>query len=146
MPTLTQARLSDAITRAEMAKVMVAFIRHSEDDPEYNEGEDEESRYNNYSLEAEQEISLDDNVHSLVSSLQPMASAQNDVVYVQNDKCTAFSDLSTAPLDLQSYIIQACQLGLMGLETDGTTPKKAFDPNETITLAEVATTISRLLR
>jgi hypothetical protein len=34
----------------------------------------------------------------------------------------------------------------MGLQADGTTPKKAFDPNETITLAEVATTVSRLLR
>jgi hypothetical protein len=64
----------------------------------------------------------------------------------QNDKCSAFSDLKTAPSDLQSYIIQACQLGLMGLQADGTTPKKAFNPNETITLAEVATTISRLLR
>jgi hypothetical protein len=34
----------------------------------------------------------------------------------------------------------------MGLEADGQTVKPAFKPNEPITLAEVATTISRLLR
>jgi hypothetical protein len=87
--------------------------------------------------------------YTLDSSLQPPASIQNDndtTASIQNDKCTAFSDLSTAPLDLQPFIIQACQLKLMGLQADGTTPKKTFDPNETITLAEVATTVSRLLR
>jgi hypothetical protein len=34
----------------------------------------------------------------------------------------------------------------MGLEADGQTVKSAFKPHETITLAEVATIISRLLR
>jgi hypothetical protein len=139
MSTFEAFRSVDPITRAEMAKVIVAFIRHSDDDPEYNEGEDEESRYNNYSIEAEQGKSLHNNVYALDSVLQPLASSQND-------KCSAFSDLKAAPLDLQPSIIQACQLGLMGLQADGTTPKKAFDPNETITLAEVATTVSRLLR
>jgi hypothetical protein len=34
----------------------------------------------------------------------------------------------------------------MGLQADGITPKSNFIPNEAITLAEVATTVSRLLR
>jgi hypothetical protein len=34
----------------------------------------------------------------------------------------------------------------MGLQADGKTPKKAFTPNETINLAEVATIVSRLFR
>jgi hypothetical protein len=39
-----------------------------------------------------------------------------------------------------------CQLGLMGYYSDGKTVQSAFRPNATITLAEVATIISRLLR
>ncbi|MDR2415902.1 MAG: S-layer homology domain-containing protein [Candidatus Peribacteria bacterium] len=57
-----------------------------------------------------------------------------------------FNDISNQSADLQSYIIKACELGLMGLEADGQTVKSTFKPNETITLAEVATTISRFLR
>jgi hypothetical protein len=34
----------------------------------------------------------------------------------------------------------------MGLQADGKTPRENFVPNETIILAELATTISRLLR
>ncbi|MDR2190167.1 MAG: hypothetical protein LBP53_03065 [Candidatus Peribacteria bacterium] len=34
----------------------------------------------------------------------------------------------------------------MGLQSDETAPKTYFIPNDTITLAEIATTISRLLR
>jgi hypothetical protein len=37
---------------------------------------------------------------------------------LSTQSCHAFSDLSTAPLDLQPFIIQACQLGLMGLQAD----------------------------
>jgi hypothetical protein len=59
--------------------------------------------------------------------------------------CT-FSDLNQTNEELQTYIIQACELGLMGLNADGKTPKEQFNPNDTITLAEVATIISRLLR
>jgi hypothetical protein len=59
--------------------------------------------------------------------------------------CT-FADFSQAPTDLQPFIIEACELGLMGLDADGKTPKNHFNSNETITLAEVATTVSRLLR
>jgi hypothetical protein len=64
----------------------------------------------------------------------------------QNDDCVDFADLKTAPLDLQPFIVQACQLGLMGLQADGETEKKNFNPMATVNLAEVATIISRLLR
>jgi hypothetical protein len=60
--------------------------------------------------------------------------------------CSTFTDLSTTPLDLQPFIIQACQLGLMGLQADGEITKHNFNPNETTTLAEVATILSRFLR
>jgi hypothetical protein len=59
--------------------------------------------------------------------------------------CT-FSDLNQTNEELQNYIIQACELGLMGLNADGKTAQPAFHPNDTLTLAEVATIISRLLR
>ncbi|MDR2190835.1 MAG: hypothetical protein LBP53_06815 [Candidatus Peribacteria bacterium] len=64
----------------------------------------------------------------------------------ERGQCHSFSDLNQATPDLQSSIIQACQLGLMGLKADGKTVKSAFSPNATITTAEIATTISRLLR
>jgi hypothetical protein len=64
---------------------------------------------------------------------------------IAQETCT-FSDLNQAPADLQPFIINVCELGLMGLNADGVTPKDYFIPNEPITLAEVATTISRLLR
>jgi hypothetical protein len=62
------------------------------------------------------------------------------------EQCTAFSDINTINPELQSYIIQACELGLMGLHSDGKTQKEYFSPNEPITKAEVATVISRMLR
>jgi hypothetical protein len=62
------------------------------------------------------------------------------------EKCNAFTDLNQTNSELQSYIIQACNLGLMGYYSNGIDAKPAFDPNTTITLAEIATTISRLFR
>jgi hypothetical protein len=46
---------------------------------------------------------------------------------------------------LQSYIIQACELGLMGIHSDGT-PLSAFMPEKTVSRAEFGTVLSRLLR
>jgi hypothetical protein len=69
-----------------------------------------------------------------------------DDIASENTACSTFADLNQTNPELQSYITQACELGLMGYYSDGKQIKKLFDPNETITLAEVATTISRLLR
>jgi hypothetical protein len=60
--------------------------------------------------------------------------------------CENFTDLNQTNPELQSYIIQACELGLMGYYSDGITIKPTFNPNANLPLAEVATTVSRLLR
>ncbi|GHV22455.1 hypothetical protein FACS189428_4550 [Clostridia bacterium] len=60
--------------------------------------------------------------------------------------CSQFSDLSQAGADLQSYIIQSCQLGLMGMDGDGIGVQESFLPKNSITRAEVGTVLSRLLR
>jgi hypothetical protein len=60
--------------------------------------------------------------------------------------CHSFADIDQVTTELQSYIIKACELGLMGYYADGQTIKSVFKPNETITLAEIATTVSRWLR
>ena len=60
--------------------------------------------------------------------------------------CARFSDLNQVNAELQSYIVQSCELGLMGYFSDGETIKPDFSPNDTITHAEVATLLSRMLR
>ncbi|MDD3868316.1 MAG: BspA family leucine-rich repeat surface protein [Candidatus Absconditabacteria bacterium] len=60
--------------------------------------------------------------------------------------CLGFSDLGEVNLELQGYVIQACQLGLMGYRADGISVKSHFLPNDMITRAEVGTLFSRLLR
>ncbi|MDR0860841.1 MAG: hypothetical protein LBO09_07940 [Candidatus Peribacteria bacterium] len=60
--------------------------------------------------------------------------------------CSQFSDLSNTTTELQSYVIQSCQLGLMGMEGDGIGVQENFFPKSNITRAEVGTILSRLLR
>jgi hypothetical protein len=62
------------------------------------------------------------------------------------EKCSQFSDLNQTNAELQSYIIQACELGLMGYHADGVNQQPTFRPNDTISQAEVATVVSRMLR
>ncbi|MDR2189734.1 MAG: hypothetical protein LBP53_00630 [Candidatus Peribacteria bacterium] len=64
----------------------------------------------------------------------------------KKEQCSTFSDLNQANEKLQPFIIKACELGLMGLQANGITLKTHFIPNETITIAEVATILSRFLR
>ncbi|GHV28846.1 hypothetical protein FACS1894176_11500 [Bacteroidia bacterium] len=61
-------------------------------------------------------------------------------------KCANFSDLNQVNGELQGYITEACNLGLMGYWANGVDIKPAFSPNEIITRAEVATVLSRMLR
>lgn len=56
----------------------------------------------------------------------------------------AFNDMNGQPEDLQEAAITACQLGLMGLDTDGT-PAISFNPKQTVTRAIFGTAFSRLL-
>ena len=43
------------------------------------------------------------------------------------------------------YMQTACQLEIMGMHPDGTTPKKLFDPNLPVPRTEFGTVMSRLL-
>jgi hypothetical protein len=42
--------------------------------------------------------------------------------------CSQFTDLSTAAINLQPYIVASCQLGLMGLHGDGIQVQETFFP------------------
>ena len=57
----------------------------------------------------------------------------------------AFDDTSDQSTEMKFYIKTACQLGLMGREADGNNTKSSFDPKSTITRAQFATVVSRLL-
>jgi hypothetical protein len=100
MPTLAEAKISDAIIRAEMAKMISVFA---------------------------------------TKLFQKTPNTQKSA-------CAQFVDLYQANEDLQSYIIESCQLGLMGMHGDGIGVLEAFSPTKTITRAEVGTILSRLLR
>jgi hypothetical protein len=101
MLTYEDFRPHDAITRAEMAKIVVSYI----------------------------------------ALIDP-----NRLPVSESSQCSTFKDLNQVNEELQSYIIHACQFGLMGYRSDGLTQKPHFDPNDKITRAEVATVISRMLR
>ncbi|MDR0606871.1 MAG: hypothetical protein LBG52_00605 [Candidatus Peribacteria bacterium] len=60
--------------------------------------------------------------------------------------CTQFTDLDQVNGDLQHYVIESCQLGLMGMHGDGVQIQDAFFPTKTISRAEVGTILSRLSR
>ena len=61
-------------------------------------------------------------------------------------ECAQFIDLDQANDDLQPYVVESCQLGLMGMHGDGVGVQEIFFPKRTITRAEVGTILSRLLR
>jgi hypothetical protein len=53
--------------------------------------------------------------------------------------------MNTESEEMQMYAILACQLGLMWLKEDWTTPKKNFYPNKLVNRAQFGTILSRLL-
>ena len=46
---------------------------------------------------------------------------------------------------MQDYMTLACKLGIMGMRPDGVTPDTVFNPNNTVTRAEFATAMSRVI-
>lgn len=64
---------------------------------------------------------------------------------VKSDKECIFEDRDQANKGLIPYIQQACQLEIMGLESDGKTPLAKFKPNSYVTRAEFGTVLSRTL-
>ncbi|MDR0606965.1 MAG: hypothetical protein LBG52_01120 [Candidatus Peribacteria bacterium] len=83
MPTFSKARLTDPITRAEMAKMISVF------------------------------------------ATKLLHKSPNN----EKAKCTQFIDLSFANDDLQPYIVESCQLGLMGMQGDGVGVQDNFFPH-----------------
>jgi len=60
--------------------------------------------------------------------------------------CAEYKDLDTTNAELAGYVIQSCELGLMGYWSNGVVTKEYFSPNGVVTRAEAATILSRLLR
>jgi hypothetical protein len=58
--------------------------------------------------------------------------------------CT-FEDISNQTSELRFYIKLSCQLGLMGLNANGT-PDQEFNPEDIVTRAQFGTILSRVLR
>ena len=61
----------------------------------------------------------------------------------ESRKC-GFIDMTNANQEQRLYAQTACQLGIMGLEYDGS-PSTVFNPNSYVTRAEFATAFSRVL-
>jgi hypothetical protein len=99
MQTYEAFRPSDAITRAEMAKILVLYVE----------------RFTNNTSSS-------------------------------NEACYQFWDIEEINSELQYYITQSCQLWLMGRNADRTEVKTLFNPNDSLSRAEVATILSRMLR
>ena len=59
--------------------------------------------------------------------------------------CDGFKDINWESKELKSYIKLACELGLMWLEKDGSTPKQYFNWSDVVTRAQFGTVLSRLL-
>ncbi|MEI6673192.1 MAG: hypothetical protein WCL02_08000 [bacterium] len=50
--------------------------------------------------------------------------------------CDKFTDIENQSDEMKFYIKTSCQLDLMGLEPNGKTPKKVFDPNDYVDRAQ----------
>ncbi|MCF7835181.1 right-handed parallel beta-helix repeat-containing protein [Candidatus Gracilibacteria bacterium] len=61
----------------------------------------------------------------------------------ENRNCD-FDDIDNESAEMGYYINLACQLGLMGLKSDGS-PDTKFNPNSTVTRSQFGTSLSRLL-
>lgn len=60
------------------------------------------------------------------------------------NKVCEFNDITNESTELQGYMRLACQLGIMGIQADGT-PMSEFNPNNTVTRAQFGTVLSRVL-
>jgi hypothetical protein len=106
--------MTDAITRAEMAKMIVKYVLT----PLHKGGSGEA---------AGGFVDTDTNTKS---PLPPFTKGGGET-------CTTFSDLDQTTTELQEYILNVCQLGLMGYYANGIDIQPSFRPNDTITRAEV---------
>ncbi len=59
--------------------------------------------------------------------------------------CDLYEDMEDQSSEMKFYSKIICQLWLMGLESDGITPLKSFNPNTFVTRAQFGTILSRLI-
>lgn len=59
--------------------------------------------------------------------------------------CDAFTDTGNLSDEMKFFTKTACQLGLMGLESDGKTPQEKFNPEWLVNRAQFGTILSRLI-
>ena len=64
---------------------------------------------------------------------------------IWKEGCESFRDVKWQTSEMKSYIKTACELGLMGMESDWASVAKNFNPNDYVTRAQFGTTLSRLL-
>ena len=50
--------------------------------------------------------------------------------------CDSFTDVDNISDEMKFFTKTACQLNLMGLEPNGSTPKKVFNPNAPVPRSE----------
>ncbi len=61
-------------------------------------------------------------------------------------ECQEYNDISELTVREQAFAINACNMWIMGLESDSTTPQENFRPYDLVPRAEFGTVLSRLLR
>ena len=64
---------------------------------------------------------------------------------IAKEWCDQYNDMEDQSSEMKFYSKIACQLWLMGLESDGIQPWKSFNPNDIVTRAQFGTILSRLI-
>ena len=94
------------------------------------------------------EARLDDGIRRKeLAKMMTMFTIQIIGIYPDTHKvwCDQFSDVANISDEMKFFTKTACQLNLMGLEPNGNTPKKVFDPNDFVDRAQFGTILSRLI-
>ncbi|EKD24978.1 MAG: hypothetical protein ACD_80C00142G0020 [uncultured bacterium (gcode 4)] len=86
-------------------------------------------------------------VRKELAKMMTMFTIQIFGIYPDTHKawCDAFTDTKNLTSEMKFFTKTACQLDLMGLEPNGRTPKKVFDPNDPVPRTEFGTVLSRLI-
>jgi len=94
------------------------------------------------------EARLDDTiVRKEVAKMMTMFTIQIIGIFPDTHKawCDEFTDTKYITDEMKFFTKTACQLDLMGLEPDGNTVKKTFEPNDPVNRAMFGTILSRLI-
>lgn len=82
-----------------------------------------------------------------IAKLMSMFTIQIMGIYpdTKKESCNNYKDIHNLSSEMQFFAKTACQLNLMWLKQNGSTPKENFDPHDKITRAEFWTILSRLI-